>query len=258
MSRFEGKVAIITGGGRGIGAETARLFAAQGGRVVVADIKEALGREVTAGIGGAAVFQPLDVTDPGACAAAVEAAVGAFGGVDYLVNCAIKMAPGALKDLALEDWNTTLSVGLTGTFLMCQAVGRWMIGQERGGAIVNLSSVGGRNPYGMSGAYSTVKGAVITLSEHFAIEWAGHRIRVNCICPGHTETPLAAYLQDPEIKQARADVTPLGRVGQAVDTANGILFLLSEEADYITAATLDIDGGLNKSVMNHMPGRKWD
>lgn len=258
MSRFDGKIAIVTGGARGIGAETARRFVAQGGRVVVGDIKQDLGRELCGEIGEAALFQPLDVTDPGSCRAAVDQAVARFGGVDYVVNSAVRMAPGALRELSLEDWNTALSVGLTGTFLMSQAAGNWMIDNGRPGAIVNLSSVGGRNPYGMSGGYSTVKSAIIMLSQHFAIEWAGYRIRVNCVCPGHTETPLTAYLKDPEIKKARSEVTPLGRVGQPRDIADGILFLLSDEADYITAAALDIDGGLNKSVMNHMPGRKWN
>lgn len=258
MSRFTDKVAIITGGARGIGAETARRFVEQGGCVLVGDVNEELGKELSESIGERALFQTLDVTDPASCKDAVETAVKTFGAVDYLVNSAIKIVPGALKDLSLQDWNTTLAVGLTGSFLMSQAVGKWMIDNDRTGAIVNLSSVGGRNPYGMTGAYSTVKGGLIILSEHLAMEWARAGIRVNCISPGHTETPLAAYMQDPEIKQARADVTPLGRVGQPGDIADGILFLLSDEADYITAATLDIDGGLNKSVMNHMPGRKWD
>ena len=95
------------------------------------------------------------------------------------------------------------------------------------------------------------------LAKHFAIEWAGYGIRVNAVCPGHIETPLTAYLKDPEIKQARSELTPLKRVGQPVDIANGVLFLLSDEADYVTAATLDIDGGLSMTVMNHMPGRRW-
>ena len=109
----------------------------------------------------------------------------------------------------------------------------------------------------MSGAYSTVKAAVIMLAEHFGIEWASHKIRVNAICPGHTETPLTSYLKDSDIKKQRSEITPLLRVAQPIDIANGILFLFSEEADYITATTLEIDGGLSKTVMNHLPGRKW-
>ncbi len=258
MARFTDKVCIVTGGASGIGAKTAEMFVEQGGKVVVGDVNDELGNQICEGIGaGKAVYMHLDVTDAQACQAAVDLAVETFGGVDGVVNSAVKMAPGLLKDLPLENWNLMLDVGLTGTFLMTQAAGRWMIDNGRKGSIITLSSIGGRQPYGMSGGYSTVKAALIMLARHFAIEWAGYGIRVNAVCPGHTETPLTAYLQDPEIKQARSEVTPLQRVGQPVDIANGILFLLSDEADYITAAALDIDGGLSMSVMNHMPGRKW-
>ena len=259
MARFNGKVCLIAGGGRGIGGKTAEFFASQGGKVVIGDVNAEPGQELAGKIGaGKAVFQRLDVTDPKSCEAVVARAVDEFGGIDYLVNCAIKMAPGALKDLALADWKLVVDIGLTGTFLMCQAAGNWMIDNGRPGAMVNLSSNAGVQPYGMSGAYSSVKAGIIMLSRHFAIEWAGKEIRVNVVCPGHTETPLTAYLQDPEIKKARSEVTPVGRVGQPEDIANGILFLLSDEADYITATQLDIDGGLTKSIFNHMPGRKWD
>jgi NAD(P)-dependent dehydrogenase (short-subunit alcohol dehydrogenase family) len=259
MARFDGKICLIAGGGRGIGGKTAEFFAAQGGKVVIGDVNAELGRELAGKIGAdKAVFQPLDVTDPESCKAAVARAVDEFGGLDYLVNCAIKMAPGALKDLPLADWQLVVDIGLTGTFLMCQAAGNWMLDNGRPGAMVNLSSNAGVQPYGMSGAYSSVKAGIIMLSRHFAIEWARQEIRVNVVCPGHTETPLTSYLQDPEIKKARSEVTPVGRVGQPEDIANGILFLLSDEADYITATQLDIDGGLTKSIFNHMPGRKWD
>ena len=258
MARFTDKVCIVTGGASGIGARTAEMFAEQGGKVVIGDVNDKLGTEVCEGIGAdLAVYMHLDVTDPEACQAAVNLAVELFGSVDCVVNSAVKMAPGLLKDLSLEDWSTMVNVGLTGSFLMIQAAGRWMIDNERPGSIITISSVGGRQPYGMSGAYSTVKASLIMLARHFAIEWAGNGIRVNAVCPGHTETPLTAYLQDPVIKKGRSDVTPLQRVGQPVDIANGIMFLLSDEADYITAAALDIDGGLSMSLMNHMPGRKW-
>lgn len=258
MGRFEGKTCIVAGGARGIGAKTCEFYAAEGGRVVIGDVNEELGIELAGKIGDGAVFQNLDVTDPESCKAIVERAVGEFGSADHLVNCAIKMDPAPLLDLKLESWKLVVDIGLTGMFLMCQAWGRWVIENERPGAIVNLSSNAGVQPYGMSGAYSTVKAGIIMLTQHFAIEWARNKIRANAICPGHTETPLTAYLQDPVIKKGRSEVTPLGRVGQPEDIANGILFLLSDEADYITAARLDIDGGLTSSIFNHMPGRKWD
>lgn len=259
MGRFDGKVCIVAGGARGIGGKTAEVYAEEGGHVIIGDVNDELGVALAGKIGeGRAAFQPLDVTDPASCAAAVDRAAAEFGGVDHLVNCAIKMAPAPLIDLELESWKRVVDIGLTGVFLMCQAYGRWVIGNERSGAIVNLSSNAGLQPYGMSGAYSTVKAGIIMLTQHFAIEWARKNIRANVICPGHTETPLTAYLQDPEIKKARSDVTPLHRVGQPIDTANGVLFLLSDDADYITAARLDIDGGLTSSIFNHMPGRKWD
>jgi NAD(P)-dependent dehydrogenase (short-subunit alcohol dehydrogenase family) len=258
MARFTDRICIVTGGARGIGEKTARDYAAQGGAVVIADTNKELGAQVAKQIGAKAAFLETDVSDPKSCQACVDFAVDRFGGLDHVVNSAVRMAPGMLKDLSLEDWNAAIEVGLTGTFLMCQAAGNWMIDHDRKGAMVNLSSIGGVAPYAMSGAYSTVKAAVIMLSNHLGIEWASKGIRVNAVLPGHTETPLTAYLKDPEIKKGRSEVTPLKRVGQPVDISNGILFLLSDEADYITATSLGIDGGLAVSVMNHMPGRKWD
>ena len=124
--------------------------------------------------------------------------------------------------------------------------------------MVNLSSTGGLQPYNLAGAYSTTKAGVIMLSKQFGLEWARRNIRVNTVCPGHTETPLTAYMRDPAVKQARADVTPLGRVGQPDDIAEGILYLLSDAAAYVTSSELVIDGGMSTSLFNHMPGRKWD
>ncbi len=258
MGRFEGKVCIVTGGASGIGAKTAEMFVEQGGCVVVTDVNDAAGEKLVGDIGASkAAYLHLDVTDPDACQAGVDLAVEKFGSVDYLLNSAVKMAPGMLKDLSLADWNTMVNIGLTGSFLMTQAVGNWLIENERPGSVVMMSSIGGRQPYGMSGAYSTVKAAVKMLADHFGIEWGGYNIRVNSIVAGHIETPLTAYLKDPEIKRGRSEVTPLGRVGQPVDIANAVLFLFSDEADYVTATALNVDGGITRSVMNHMPGRKW-
>jgi 3alpha(or 20beta)-hydroxysteroid dehydrogenase len=258
MAQFDGQVLIVTGGARGIGEAVARGFLKRGGRVLLADVNVELGTALAAELGRCALFHELDVRDPAACRGAVDRAVTAFGRVDCLVNSAIKMAPGPLADLAIDDWRTVIDTGLTGTFLMTQAFGRWVIANNRTGAVVNLSSMAGYQPYGAAGAYSTVNAAVLMLTGNFAIEWARKGIRVNAIAPGHIETPLTAYLKDPAIKQGRADVTPLGRVGQVEDVVGGILFRLSDEAQYVTATNLVIDGGVTKSIFNHFPGRTWD
>jgi NAD(P)-dependent dehydrogenase (short-subunit alcohol dehydrogenase family) len=258
MPSFTGQVLIVTGGARGIGEAVARAFVKHGGRVLIADVDAARGAALAAEIGRTAAFHQTDVRDPAACQTAVERAVAAFGTVDCLVNSAIKMAPAPLADLKLEDWRTVIDVGLTGTFLMTQAFGRWVIAHNRTGAVVNLSSMAGDQPYGAAGAYSTVKAAVRMLGDHFAIEWARKGIRVNTVAPGHIDTPLTAYLKDPVIRKGRSDATPLGRVGQVDDVVGGILFLLSDEARYVTATTLTIDGGVTKSIFNHFPGRTWD
>ena len=164
MGRFDGKVCIVTSGARGIGAETAANFVGEGGSVVIGDVDIDRGDTLAGELGQRAVAMGLDVTDPTSCAAAVERAVDAFGAVDHVVNSAIKMAPAPLKDLTLADWNLVVNVGLTGMFLMTQAAGRWWIEREHKGSVVMLSSNAGVQPYGMSGAYSTVKAGIIMLA----------------------------------------------------------------------------------------------
>lgn len=256
--RFEDRVCLITGGARGIGAATAEAYVRDGGRVVIGDTREEERAELVARLGDRAVGVALDVRDPDSCGAFVDAAVEAFGRVDHLVNSAIRMAPGPLIDLSGDDFRSLLEVGLTGTFLASQAFARRLVAAGLPGSIVNLSSIGGRFPYSGAGAYSTVKGGTILLSQQMALEWAEAGIRVNVVAPGHIQTPLTAYLQDPEVKQARSEATPLGRVGRPEDIAEGILYLLSDEASYVTASVLDIDGGVGASIMNHLKGRRWD
>jgi 3alpha(or 20beta)-hydroxysteroid dehydrogenase len=258
MTRFAGKTCIVSGGARGIGEKTCELFVAQGGNVVIGDVNRELGMRLESRIGARARFFELNVALPDECTKFVDYAVSQFGAVDCVVNSAIKMMPDSLTNLSHADWSSVIDVGLTGSFLTCQAAARWMISAGRPGAMVNISSIGGIAPYSNSGAYSTVKAAVIMLSEHMGLEWAAQRIRVNSVVPGHIQTPLTSYLSDPEIMRGRSEVTPLKRVGQAVDVANAILFLLSDEAAYVTCSALAVDGGLSVSVMNHLPGRKWD
>ena len=205
MAQFDDKVLIVTGGARGIGEAVARGFVQRGGRVVLADVDAARGRALAAEIGRAAVFQEPTCATRRIARRRSSAPCGVRHR-GLLVNSAIKMAPAPLADLKLEDWRTVIDVGLTGTFLMTQAFGRWVIAHGRSGAVVNLSSMAGDQPYGAAGAYSTVKAAVRMLGDHFAIEWARKGIRVNAVAPGHIETPLTAYLKDPVDRQR-----PLGR-----------------------------------------------
>lgn len=257
MFRFDEKVCIITGGARGIGAKTAELYVAQGGRVVIGDVNEERGKDLVDQLGEKAAFFRLDISDGNSCSALVDNAVEHFGQIDHLVNCPITMRAGPLVELSEKDWRDVLDVGLTGLFLMCQAYGSWMLPRGRPGAVVNLSSISSIQPYAGAGPYSTVKAGTAMLSYQLGLEWASSGIRVNTIAPGHIETPLTAYLQDPEIKRARSEATPIPRVGQPEDVASGILYLLSDEAGYVTSTQLMVDGGVTKSVFNHLPGRSF-
>jgi NAD(P)-dependent dehydrogenase (short-subunit alcohol dehydrogenase family) len=258
MSRFQGKVAIVAGGARGLGGRIAEDFVEQGGRVAIGDVDGTLGAELAAKIGEErAVFVQADVTDSAQCMSIVDAAWSRFGSADCLVNSAISINGGELLDLPLEKWQRTVDIGLTGTFLMGQAFARRSIAAKQKGSIVNLSSVAAFNPYGGSGAYSTVKAAIIHLTELMAIEWAPYGIRANAVAPGTVETPLTAYLKDPEIRRLRSETIPLARVGQPEDVSPAVLYFLSDDAAWVTAATLAVDGGVNMSLMNHIPGRTW-
>jgi NAD(P)-dependent dehydrogenase (short-subunit alcohol dehydrogenase family) len=258
MFRFDDKVCVITGGASGIGAKTAELYVAQGGRVAIGDLNRELGEELVERLGPeSAAFFDLDITSRDACIAMVQAAADQFGAVDHLVNCALQHRAGPLVDLPEESWRHVIEVGLTGTFFMCQAFGRWLLDHNRPGALVNVSSMASIQPYGGAGSYSTVKAATSMLTYQLGIEWGPSNIRANTVAPGHILTPLTAYMQDPEIKQARSDATPIPRVGEPEDVAAGILYLLSDEASYVTSEQLVIDGGVTKSIFNHLPGRKF-
>ena len=258
MSRFEGKVAIIAGGARGLGGKVAEDFVKEGGRVVIGDINKDLGAELASKLGKEkAFFVELDVTNEEQCAHIVEMAWRTFGGLDCLMNSAISINGGGLVDLPLKMWQRTVDVGLTGTFLMGRAFARRLIAEQRAGAAVNMTSVAAFNAYGGSGAYSTVKASIIHLTELMAIEWAPHKIRVNAVAPGTVETPLTAYLKDPEVRRVRSETIPLGRVGQPEDVSPAVLYYLSDDASWVTASTIVVDGGVNQSLMNHIPGRNW-
>lgn len=255
--KLEGRVAFLTGAGSGIGAEIARVFSAEGAHVIVTDIDGEAAGAIASSIGTNASAHQLDVTNEGSIVDLIGQVGEWHGTIDVVVNSAIRMRPGPLIDLGTDSWRDVIEVGLMGPFVVCREAARVMIANGTGGSIVNMSSNAGLAPYPGAGAYSTAKAALIMLSKQQAIEWAPHRIRVNAICPGHTDTPLTAYLQDPEIRAGREAVTPLGRIGEPADIAAAALYLASDDSGWTTATELVIDGGIVASIYNHMPGRKW-
>jgi len=248
MSRFSGKVAFVTGAASGIGKTTARLFAEDGAKVVVADINEAGGAAVAAEIGAGAAFVPLDVTDEASWEAAFKAAEAAFGGVNYLVNAA-GISPGdTIENASVEHWRKVNAICLDGVFLGCKH-GVPLIDRSGGGAIVNISSVAGMIGVPNLSSYSAAKGGVRNLSKSVAMHCTkqGYDIRCNSIHPGSIDTPILAQVHHGAIDErhvrAREKAIPMRRVGQPEEIARPILFLCSDDASYITGTELVVDGG---------------
>ncbi len=245
--RLAGKVALISGAARGMGAVEARLFAREGARVVLGDVLDAEGRAVEAdirGAGGEAVAVRLDVTREADWTAAVDAAERRFGKLDVLVNNAGVGGPGRVEDVTLAEWNRVMDVNSTGVFLGTRAA---IVAMRRagGGSIVNISSqlglVGVDNS---SPQYQASKGAVRLLTKATAIQYAKDRIRVNSVHPGPIVTPMTeARRRDPASYALTVSRIPLGRYGEPEEVALGVLYLASDEASFVTGAELVIDGG---------------
>jgi NAD(P)-dependent dehydrogenase (short-subunit alcohol dehydrogenase family) len=256
-TRLAGKVAIVTGGASGIGAETARVFAGQGATVVLCDLNDALGQAIAEEIGGAAEYRSLQVTSEDQWAALVDAVEAAHGRIDILTNIAgisgrdpaqniqtTLTAGGLLEDQSLEKWNQIMEVNATGTFLGTRAAIAPMR-RAGGGSIVNISSICGIIGSFANAAYHASKGAVRIFSKAAAIQYAPDKIRVNSIHPGFVDTPMTQPGHaNPEIAQIRMDATPLGRFGSPRDIAMGCTYLASDEAAWITGSELVIDGGM--------------
>lgn len=254
------KKIIVTGGGSGIGRATCMLAAREGADVAVADINPVTGEETAERIraeGGKAILVTMDAAQKADAERMAQETIEAFGGIDGLVCCAIKLVPGRLQDLPEGDWDMVMNIGLKGYFLCAQAAGQTMI-EQRSGSIVFVSSIGGMQTYPLAGAYSICKSGAIMLGKLFGVEWARYGIRANTVSPGQVRTPMTeAMFADPELAAGRAAVVPAGRVGTPEEVAEGIVFLLSERARYITAVNLPIDGGQVESKMMHTPGRNW-
>lgn len=252
MQRLPGKVAIITGGSRGQGEATARLFAEHGATVIIADVLDEAGAALAADIGPAAHFRHLDVSDETSWAELVEWATAQFGKIDILINNAAISLMKRFNRNSKADFERVLSVNLVGPFLGMRAVSPQMV-ERKAGSIVNISSVNGlRGTWGMA-AYDASKWGVRGMSKAAALEFGVHGVRVNSIHPGAIDTPML----NPEgttdgSKLASSFNLPMGRVGEPVEVANASLFLASDEASYISGAELAVDGAWTAGVMSNI------
>jgi NAD(P)-dependent dehydrogenase (short-subunit alcohol dehydrogenase family) len=244
---FAGKVALVTGGGNGIGAATCRAFAAAGARVAVLDRNAAAAEAVAAeikGRNGAAAAHAIDVADRVAFTALAASIAEASGGIDILVNGAGTTVRRMIGEMGAEDWDRVIAVNLTGAFNGIQAVLPHMR-RRGGGAIVNIASIAGqRISFGGTANYSASKAGLLGLTRHAAYELAPEGIRVNAVCPGPTATGFGGAIPSEEAKAVRAQKIPLGRMCEAEDIADPILFLASHAARMITGVALNVDGGV--------------
>ena len=254
MGRLDGKVAIISGGARGMGAEEVNLFAREGASVVFGDILDDLGQQVEADCREAGLdvaYTHLDVTGESEWEAIVALAEERYGRLDILVNNAgISISAGggahniAMEDTSVEDWDRVMDINSKGVFLGTRAAIPAMR-RAGGGSIVNISSIAGLSgAWSRSHPYNASKGAVRLFTKSTAIQYAGEGIRCNSVHPGPIMTPMSASTYaDPEVAAQRLALVPLGRRAHPIEVAYGVLYLASDEASFVTGAELVIDGG---------------
>ncbi len=242
--RLEGKVALITGAARGMGAAEARLFAREGAKVLLGDIQEEEGKQVEAAIrqaGGEALFLTMDVSRKSDWQRAVDAAVSNYGKLNVLVNNAGIVERDSLEDTTEETWDRIMNINAKGVFLGTKAVIPEMR-KAGGGSIINISSISGMISVGYP-AYNASKGAVRVFTKSAAVEYARENIRVNSIHPGAIWTSMSLYKSN-RTREERSLTIPMGRVGEPEEVAYGALFLASDESSYMTGSEMVIDGGV--------------
>ena len=242
--RLENKVAIISGGSRGMGAFEAALFVQEGAKVIIGDVRDEEGRDLAKHIGSNAVYMHLDVTSERDWAAVVKEAIDRYGKLDILVNNAGVSARGTIEETSVDDWDRVMGINAKGVFLGTREAIPEMR-KSGGGSIINISSQLGL--VGMaesSPQYQSSKGAVRIFTKSAAIQYAPEGIRVNSVHPGPIVTPMTeARRSDSAVQQVMVSRIPLGRYGESKDVAYGVLYLASDEASFVTGSELVIDGG---------------
>lgn len=236
MGRLEGKVALISGGARGMGRETAELFAREGATVYAGDVRAAEGTDASP-----VKFVTLDVAKEDSWKDVVGQIGAEQGRLDILVNNAGVIAYEPILELTLDDWNRMIAVDQTGVFLGMREVIPLMK-KSGGGSIVNISSIWGSVAVSGAHAYHAAKGAIGNMTRNVAMTHVADGIRANSVHPGYIDTPLTA-VQAPEVNQLMIDTTPMRRCGQPIEVAYGSLYLASDESSYVTGIELVIDGG---------------
>lgn len=243
--KLEGKVAFVTGYGSGLGQAIATLFAKEGAAVAGTSTTEAKGRDTVRmieSLGGKTLFRPGDVSDSKQMKVLIDETVKRFGGLDIVVNSAGVRTNGSITEITEEQWDRTIGVNLKGVFVVSRLAIPEMI-KRGGGVILNIGARSGMAGQAGRAAYCASKGGMITLTEAMAMDYAREKIRVNCICPGPTRTPMVDTSTPEKLARYKTRV-PVGRIGEPEDIAHAALYLASDDASMVTAAILPVDGGM--------------